>query len=311
MEENKVVSRSILNGILFIGLYVLFISGIPLLNMLALITMPLPIVYIVAVYGIRPGIAVSSIVGIITALLSAALTGLFFLPLGFAAIGFTIGYYQFKNRSAVERLIATIVVSFVVFATGYVLLSLIHDVSILKVTRESLMESQQFAQALGLDVYDDAFIETSLEMLEQLMIFLMLIFATTYAFIMHGSSALLFNRVGVQRNKLPAFREWEFPKAVLIMYFIFWFLMIMPFEAGSYMATVSDTGFYVTSILLVLQGLSFLLTYMHYKKTHKAVRIITMIMTVLVLLTLPLLVFVVRLMGAFDMLFRFRDRFKV
>ncbi len=36
-----------------------------------------------------------------------------------------------------------------------------------------------------------------------------------------------------------------------------------------------------------------------------------MIMIVLILLTLPLFVFVVRLMGAFDMLFRFRDRFKV
>ncbi|GAF16293.1 hypothetical protein JCM19046_718 [Bacillus sp. JCM 19046] len=311
MEGNKVVSQSILNGVIFIGLYILFISGIPLLNMLALVAMPLPIVYITAVYGLKPGIVLSSSAGIMTALLSALLTGLFFLPLGFVAIGFTIGYYQFKKKSAVERLTVTIVVSFVLVAMGYVLLALIHDVSILKVTRESLMESQQLAQAFGLDVYDDAFIETSLEMLEQLMVFLMLIFATAYAFIMHGSSALLFNRVGLDYNKLPPFREWEFPKAVLIMYFLFWFLMIMPFESGSYMATVSDTGFYVTSILLVLQGLSFLLTYMHFKKTHKAVRIISMIMIVLILLTLPLFVFVVRLMGAFDMLFRFRDRFKV
>lgn len=78
MEGNKVVSQSILNGVIFIGLYILFISGIPLLNMLALVAMPLPIVYITAVYGLKPGIVLSSSAGIMTALLSALLTGLFF-----------------------------------------------------------------------------------------------------------------------------------------------------------------------------------------------------------------------------------------
>ncbi|WP_078393245.1 DUF2232 domain-containing protein [Shouchella patagoniensis] len=305
MDDRKVVSQGMISGLIYLLLYFLFITQIPLINLLALLTLPLPIIYFTAKYGLKPGLLVTAVVGLLGTFISA---GLFLLPIGFAAIGLAVGHYQHKRRSGAERLLAAIIPTFLFLVLGYVLLATLFDLSFVDQVRSSMQETQQLAERFGVDVYDDELITAYTAFLESLMTLVLLIMATVYAFIIYGGSVLLFNRIGMDYHKLPKFRYWEFPRFVLILYFLFWFLAILPFEAGSYMDSASQVGFFTISILLIIQALSLFVTYLNYKKVSKTMRVLLVIAALLSIMLVPILIYIVRIIGAFDMIFRIRDR---
>lgn len=310
LEDKKVVTRGIMNGLLFVLLYSLLVTGIPLINILAFIALPLPLLYMTSVYGLKTGILTGSLSSIVAILISLIFSSIILLPIGFALIGVLGGYYQYMKKSAVERLSIFIIAPFLFSAIIYVVIEGLYGISILGAVRDTMYETQNLAETFAVDVYDDAFIDAYIQMLRDMMPFLLLIFGAIYGFIVYGLSTLMFKRVGITYNKLPPFRDWEFPRYFIVFYFIFLVLGLFPFEQGSFMASVSLIGFNIFSIFLVLQGLSFIQTYMYYKKASKASMIMVTIGIVLCMLLISLAVFFVRIIGMFDMMLRIRDRFK-
>ncbi|WDF05302.1 MULTISPECIES: DUF2232 domain-containing protein [Shouchella] len=310
MEDKKVVTRGIINGLLFVLLYTLLVTGIPLINTLAFIALPLPLLYITAVYGLKTGTMVASLATVATVGLSLVFSSIILVPVCFALIGVLVGYYQYMRKSAVERIAVFIIAPFLSLAMIYVVIEGLYDVSILGAVRETLVETQRLAESFAVDVYDDAFIREYMQMLQNMMPFLLLVFGTMYGFILYGLSTLMYKRVGIQYDKLPAFRNWQFPKYIIAFYFLFMLLGFISFEQGSLMASISLIGFNIFSIFLLIQGLSFIQTYMYDKKASKAAIVIVTIGLVLLMLVMQLTILFIKIIGLMDLMLRLRDRLK-
>ncbi|MED4160661.1 YybS family protein [Shouchella clausii] len=307
MEHRNQLMKGLLCGVIYIALFMIFAFNIPLLNMFALIAMPLPVVYFTAIFGPRPGMVLTAAVGLLGTI--ATLNPL--AAFAFAVIGYVLGYAQHKHRKGAELLLATIVASFVFLSAAYILLTAVTDLSVLQFVRESLQETQQLLSELGMESYDEAFIEEYVQLIESLMTFLLLLMAAVYAFLVYGAATMLFKRVDLPYHKLPKFREWAFPRFFLWFYFSLLLLSFLPFEPGSYMAAVTQTGINLVSVLLIIQGVSLLFVYLQARRLAKGVSVFIIIMVVISLLLVPFLLWAMKMIGVLDMVLRIRDRMKL
>src|SRR5699024_12395070 len=110
----------------------------------------------------------------------------------------------------------------------------------------------------------------------------MVIMSIIYALITQWVSYKVINRLNRENYSFPPFKQLNFPPAIIWLYLL---ALIVSFvggaDQGSTLGIVIVNAMALLSILLIIQGFSFIFFIADYKKIHKAVLIVAVVVTLL------------------------------
>ncbi|MTH54145.1 DUF2232 domain-containing protein [Bacillus mangrovi] len=124
------------------------------------------------------------------------------------------------------------------------------------------------------------------------------------ALIQHKAARVLLKRLRMTVPALKPFREWKLPASIGWYYLAVILLGYFRFEEGTFMHSAFINGFYLLTVLLIIQGLSFVFYYAHVKGKSKGIPVITVIAALMI----PFLLYPLQFLGIIDIGFKLRER---
>lgn len=305
-------SNAITQGALYIAIYIVLLIAtifIPFLAIVSVFLLPIPFV----IYTYKFGIKHSLIMFIATIFVSMIVLSVFTLPvtvlsgLGGMAIGWALNERKETYETWARGTIG--------FSLGlgfvYVLLQFVFKVNwseeIKLLLDDTLQNTVKIFSQMGQELSEEAIqqLREQLESFLYLIPTLIVIAGIVITFITLFFSYKIINRLDRQSFKFPEFRNFNLPSSI-IWYYLIGIILLWIFNDPSetmYLAAVNIQG--LTGFLLLLQGISFLFYFTHYKNWSKAIPISLIILLVLfpVLLLYP-----IRILGIIDLGLQLRNR---
>ncbi|MEG0386550.1 MAG: DUF2232 domain-containing protein, partial [Solibacillus sp.] len=261
MQNNQ--SKKLAHGAMMIALFAVLMAiafYVPLVNIIAVLVAPLPIIWYSATYDRKSSLLVTFIAVSITFFVG----GLIILPgsLIFAAAGMAIGDAIYNKKSKVFMFISTSIVVLISFANLYLIslrlfeFDFINDSLVL--FRKSYEESIEFAEKMSWQtpVSKEGLTEmfSIVEMTIPAAITLS-VFVFTLTFI--SINLPIVKRFKVDVPKFPSFSQLRLPRAVLWYYLITLTvnLFVQP-DLGTPLYVVMINVSLILWVLLILQGIS-------------------------------------------------------
>lgn len=284
----------------------LVLSYIPLIGSFSFFFLPVPMAYFASRQGFKASLLVylcSFIVGILVVQLVLAC-----VAMGFLLAGIVMGVLLFKKASVWQLLVGASLSNIVVLLVGYGVATLLFHINpvswmtnymqrILDTSFSSLFvghtqSMQNFKNAIkSIGSLAPAFLVTS---------------AIFYAFIVQSIAGAVLRRLRTPFPKWPPFREWRFPRQ-LMWYFVIALILEM-FTGGSQgkqgWSVIVFNVLYLMEWVTVIQGLSFVYFFFH----QRGQRVIFPILITLFSLLVPVVLYIVRILGIIDLGFDFRSR---
>jgi uncharacterized protein YybS (DUF2232 family) len=304
-------TKALTEGAIMLALYmVLFLVTlyIPLLGAVTLFALSLPFVVFSSRRGWKSGLVLLGGAIVLTMLFGSILA----LPttLLFGLSGIIIGYLYKINRSKFEILaigsIAYILNLLVIYAVVTAIFNINPIEEAQKAVNQSINMSREMMEALGQTVN-----EKQLEQLHQAFEFASLLMPTVIVFvgvfltfITQIISSKILNRLGLKIEKWPPFRSIQLPRSLIWYYLISMVAMMFPLEKESMVFLAIFNLFHILQLLMILQGISFIFYYCYHKNLSKGIPITILILSFL----LPVLLYLVRLIGIIDLGFNLRSR---
>lgn len=294
--------------LLIIGLYV------PVIRVFALWAMPLPFIVYVVRNGLKSALPLWGAALVIAFVVGGGLLGLFFAVV-FVSGGMAVGELYHRRRPAFAVLFGGSLVYTAGIIVVFILTVVFLHVNVItygvQLMADGIDQSEQMMKSLGQDPGNrlKMFRET-LETFRDLAPAIFILMGTGYALITQLIAVAVLRRIGLGRYVEPwlPFREWYFPKSLLLCYLI---LLIVGFFHSFTPGSVWYIGYInllvVLELAVLIQGFAFIFFYFHMKKIHQSVRIIAVIVT---FLFGSLLLEVVRILGILDLGFDWRRRLR-
>ncbi|MGM8215796.1 YybS family protein [Bacillaceae bacterium W0354] len=305
-------SKAITEGAIFTGVYVallLMTLFVPFISIFSIFLLPIPFV----LYSYRYGIKNSGVMFIAALLVSMIVATIFSLPttvlMGLG--GIAIGWALYEGKETYETWARGALGFSLGLGFVYAITQFVFDVNwneqFSTMIDESLESTVNFFSQFGQGL-DDKQVELLNEQFHHLLYLIptgIVLFGTLLAFLALWISYKLINRLENKNYKFPKFREFQLPTS-LIWYFFAGIILSWIFtDPNETMYLVATNIYTLTGMLLVLQGLSFVFFYTHYKNWSKAIPIVLIVIFVLYPL---LLLYPIRFLGIIDLGFQMRDR---
>lgn len=265
MQNNQ--SRKPAQGAMMIALFTVLMAivfYIPLVNIIAAIIAPLPMIWYSANYNRKSSI----LVAVIAVLITFFIGGLLLLPasLIFAAAGVAIGDAIFTKKSKVFMFLSTSIVLLITFAIQYLISLRLFEVDFIRdslaLMKTSYMESIKMTESLTGQPVPKETMEMANTMLNTLEMTIpaSITFAMLFlTFIIITVNLPILKRLKVDVPKFAKFSELRLPRSVLWYYLIVLSvnLFVRP-EADSTLAIIMLNISMVLWVLLTIQGISFI-----------------------------------------------------
>ena len=305
-------SKQITEGALFTAVYIvlfLIVFFIPLLQLFGLFVLPIPFAIYAARYGWKSGV----IMGLAAFLLTAVFATVAALPFTiFASIGGVVigqGIKQVKNAYEIwARGTIGFLIGFVLIIAALQLLFSINIFTEINTMMDEMMEMMRSVVAqMNVGEMEDQFslIEEQIRQLPDLLPSSLVIMSIIFALITQWLTYKVMNRLQQEKSEFPPFRELNFPVSIIWIYFVVIIASFFDLEQGSTLAIVMINARAVLSVLLMIQGFSFVFFFADQKKIHKAVPIGVVIVT----LFIPFLfMFLIEIIGIIDLGFSLKKR---
>ncbi|KXH80595.1 YybS family protein [Sporosarcina sp. HYO08] len=282
MQDN---ARKITYGAMMIALFAILLAVslyTPLIGSITMFFIPLPIILYrlrydrtASLFVTATGIVLSLLVGGITLIPFALVHGL---------LGFVIGETVKTGKSKLYTFMATGITLIVTIMIFYVATVLLFSFNIIDELQRYFMDTQEQVTTL-MTSYGGGLPENFEEMMASQMLFyqnaipsIFIIGVFLLAFIIITLNLMVARRLGHEVAKFPPLREMKLPVFTVVLYGILLLLTLL-------VKTEPGTTFYLTLInatiilrtLFLLQGISFILYYMHKVKLPNIVAVIAVI----------------------------------
>jgi len=147
--------------------------------------------------------------------------------------------------------------------------------------------------------------ETMVDLVEILMPSMLVMASFMIIFLIMLVSFPILRRFGIKVNKWKPFREITLPKSLLWYYLIALIatIFVQP-EVGSYWHWALTNLNFILQFFMLIQGFTFIAYFSHLKGYTKAVPIVAIILALL----LPVILYIVRILGIIDLGFDLRQR---
>ncbi|MEH7375945.1 YybS family protein [Neobacillus drentensis] len=286
---------------------------VPVVGSILNLVLPLPFIMFSVKNNLKL-IAAFLVAAIFIAFIAGSLMGVG-LMLIYGSVGTVIGYLLQKGKSRTFILIASsltfmagLVISYVVMV-AFIKIDIIHELTV--ALNESVKSSEVMLKAMGREDQVELLKEQNALMLKQIVTLApsALIFASILSsFITQWICFPIAKRFGVKVQPWGSFRNLVLPKSLLWYYLIALGMMLLfhPQE-GTYLYSVLINARYILETFIMLQGLALLFFIFHQKSVAKGLAVLVVILTFMI----PIVRYIIMLLGITDLGFDFRKRFEM
>ncbi|QNG59984.1 YybS family protein [Metabacillus idriensis] len=282
---------------------------LPLIGAFLMVFLPLPFI----LYSVRHGIKAAVTLMAASILITLLVGSLFALPLTltYAISGIVMGYF-YKKKQTSGALIGGTIAFLISFVVMYAASAAFFQIDPIKEATGSMDETIEMARsmmaAIGQEANEAAInqIEEQMKYIGYLIPSVLVSVSFIFALLSHAATIPVLKRLKIQVVPLKPFREWKLPTSIVWYYLIVSFLLFFDLENGSFLFIAVLNLMFVLQVLLVVQGFSFIFFYSYVKKYSKALPVAAIILS----LILPILMYIVRILGIIDLAFNLRGRVK-
>jgi uncharacterized protein YybS (DUF2232 family) len=276
---------------------------LPLIGAFLMVFLPLPFILYTVRHGIKAAVTLMAASIFITLIVGS----LFALPLTltYALSGIVMGYFYQKRQTAGALIGGTIafLISFVVMYAASVAFFQIDPIEEATGSMDETIDmAKSMMAAIGQEANEAAInqLEEQMKYIGYLIPSLLVSVSFIFAILSHAVTIPVLKRLKIQLVPLKPFREWKLPTSIVWYYLIVSFLFFLNLDTGSFLYIAA------VNLLLVVQGFSFIFFYSHVKNYSKAIPVTAIILS----LILPILMYLVRILGIIDLAFNLRGRVK-
>lgn len=307
-KTTALTQGAILSAIYIILLII--VAYVPFINVVVLFFLPVPFIIHVYKQGLKAGV----LIGLTALFLTPLFTPLVTIMLTFFAVtvGLAMGYFFVQKKGAFTPIIAAIITYIGNYLVIFLLAYLLFDLNLVNAVQQMMEESftltEQTAQFLNLPLDDQGLsqFKETLALIPVIFPALLIMSSIVMGFLHYLVSKPILNRVGCPVDDLPPFREWTLPKSLLFYYLGTLILLMVGLAEESTLFMLVANLHPILEMLLLIQGLSVISYFAHWKGMGKALTIIAVILTFLV----PIFQFIVRLLGIFDLGFGLKQKMR-
>jgi uncharacterized protein YybS (DUF2232 family) len=280
----------------------------PFISLLSLFFMVFPFLYYSSKYSLN-----YSIVFFIGSLALSAIFGTFAaLPLTiiYGTTGIAMGYCILKKRDIFTAYVVSSLV-FLIDTVGYYVVSIVvfHFNFIKDIKDLTLQSVHQYAGVFDAMGQKEAYTKMSDQVTAALKLFetiapsILLVSSFAAVLIFMAVSFPIARRLGVNIPKWKPFREFQLPRNI-IWYYLFTYILLWVLKPspGTYLYVAIVNLVFLTQILTIIQGISFVFFFAYSQKWAKAVPVM---ITIFSFLFSPV-IYVVGLLGLADLGFNLR-----
>ncbi|WP_027964564.1 YybS family protein [Halalkalibacillus halophilus] len=306
-QSRKITEGAALSAIYLVLMLMTFY--LPVINIVTIFLLPVPFIIYTSRHSLQPALVMFG-----TALiLSLIFLSIFSVPLTLlmGIGGIAIGMAIYKNRHAYEAWAQGTLGFAVGLAILYATTQFIFDINWTEefrvVMEDSLASTVQMFEELGVGTSEEELegIQATLEELIYLLPTIVVMIGLVFAFLSQWASYKILNRWKSENYFFPPFREFRLPTSIIWYFLVGIILTWIYTDPGETMYLIANNLYTLPGLLLVIQGLSFVFYFTHYKKWSKALPIVTVICFAL----FPfLLLYPLRILGIIDLGFQLRDR---
>jgi uncharacterized protein YybS (DUF2232 family) len=282
---------------------------LPLIGAFLMVFLPLPFILYTVRHGIKAAVTLMAASIFITLIVGS----LFALPLTltYALSGIVMGYFYQKRQTAGALIGGTIafLISFVVMYAASVAFFQIDPIEEATGSMDETIDmAKSMMAAIGQEANEAAInqLEEQMKYIGYLIPSLLVSVSFIFAILSHAVTIPVLKRLKIQLVPLKPFREWKLPTSIVWYYLIVSFLFFLNLDTGSFLYIAAVNLLFVLQVLLVVQGFSFIFFYSHVKNYSKAIPVTAIILS----LILPILMYLVRILGIIDLAFNLRGRVK-
>lgn len=306
-------SKKLTHGALMISLFVVLLLVtffVPFVSIITLFLLPVPFIVYASKYNWK-----SSIVILFAATIITVLFGTIFsiaIPIVMGIGGIMIGSAIYRNLSPYETLARGTFAFIIGLLFHYAAFQLLFQVNLVQELRAGVMESKEMSKAIfesvGVGNQSAAFeeiMEAQINYLIDLFPMFLIIAGFLFALLSQWVSYKLMNRTMKQDLYFPPFRTLRIPASLLWIYLITLFLSMMVLGGSGIFYVAVQNAQMLLSLLITIQGFSFIFYYSHHKKLSKFIPIMSIVLTIIFP---PIFLLLVRLIGILDIGFNMRER---
>jgi uncharacterized protein YybS (DUF2232 family) len=308
--------RSLTQGAISASIYLvllLIVLYIPLINIVALLFLPLPFIVHMFRHGLKSSLLVGAVALLLTVIVAPAPMVTLLMTFMAVSVGLVMGYFYKRGKGAFTPLLAGIIAYIFNYLFALMISYFFFEVNMIAAMEQYVQdmmtmteETANFLQ-LPLDEEQLSLYKEYIHWVSYIFPAAMISSAMTMTGLHHLVSSPILTRLGHPIEKLPPFREWRLPKSILFYYLVSLTIILLGMmEEGSTLFLIVVNLQPILEILLYIQGLSVIAYFAHTKGFGKALPIISVIATLL----LPILFMVVRIIGIFELGFGLKQRIK-
>ncbi|GAA0427029.1 MULTISPECIES: YybS family protein [Virgibacillus] len=308
MNHSKQLTDGALLTLVFMGLLLVSLF-VPIIPIVSIFLLPIPFIIYSSRYDWKPALIMFAFSIVMTILFTTIYTLPMTVLMGLG--GIMIGSSIYRNLSAYETWARGTFGFIIGLLFAFVFTQFVFQINVIDAMEQIFNESMEMSTGVIEQFTAEAQLEEIDEIMQQtihafvtLFPFFLATIAILMAFLSQWFSYKFLNRIERKDLRFPPFRELRFPNSIIFVYVIallFAFIFTDP-ESLQYMAT--QNLLLLTQMLVTIQGFSFLFFYANYKKITKAFPIICVVIGVL----FPMMLFIIRFIGIFDLGFGLRDK---
>ncbi|TSB47522.1 YybS family protein [Alkalicoccobacillus porphyridii] len=291
-------------GTLITGIYLLLllvVLAVPIVNIIVVWALPLPLAY----FASRHELKKSLVLYLLLCMISWPIHTLGLLvTLVFALAGVVTGELH-RRKADGFAVLRGVSLTYTLFLTmAYVWISVLSDMTINQLVRSQREQVTDLLQVAGQSQEQIDLVTDGMNQIPYIVPFLIVFFATMMALVTVWLIGILLRKYRMDVKRLPAFKNWGFPKVFIWVYLIVFVLILSNPEEGSTLFIAVTNIYLLVNTIMMIQGLSFVFFFFDHKKYPKVFGVIVIFMTIL----LAPLQLVVRLIGIADMVLDLKSR---
>ncbi|GAB7388515.1 YybS family protein [Bacillaceae bacterium] len=300
--------RAVLEGALLSGIYVvlLFLSVYTPVGVLTTMILPLPFVVYTMRHPVKMAVlsaGVSGFLSILVASLPAVMMAVFA-----GSVGIAMGTLYRKDKPALTVFAGGLLATLANFFLAMLLSVYLFDVnpirSLQEMLQQSFAQSERLLSQFGLPPEQIAPMRQMVEMVGEMLPMLLFLASVHIALINHWVARKLLRKLGMEVKGFPAFKNWKWPRVLLIYYLVTIVLLFIPDLQNGFVHAILVNVFPVFYLMFIVQGLSFLFFLSDAKNWGRTVPIAA----VVGLFLFPPLPFILSLLGIVDVGFDLRGK---
>ncbi|MGE6257616.1 YybS family protein [Heyndrickxia sporothermodurans] len=307
MKKTHMLTEGALMLAVFTILLLIF-NFVPFLSLVAVLILLTPFIIFSAKYSLK-----YSIVLLFGSIIISFLVGTFLLipvAIAYGTTGIVIGYCIQRKKSKLTIYIAASLVFLLNTIVQYVVSIAFFKMDVLKDSIQFVRESMEKSMKI-MDTFEKGYSDQMMDQfnmlvnsLTTLLPSLLLVTSFLVVWILLSINLPIAKRFQIEVPKWGSFRDLQIPKSVLWYYLITIVLTIIlkPVQ-GTFENTALSNLNFIFQLLILLQGFSFLYFFSHEKKWPKAIPILLIIFSFLLL---PLQ-YIIRILGIMDLGFNLRQ----